>query len=164
MRFGEGAADHDGVRAAGERLADVAAFAHAAVGDDRNVARCFLEISVARRGAIDRRGDLRDAEPKDAARSAGGARSDADQDRGRTAFHDLEGGVVTDGVADDDRDPHVAAKFRELERFVFGRNVPDRRDGALHDKNVGTRFLRDARRNSPRVAESSSPPPARPHP
>ncbi len=79
VRFGESAADHDGVRAAGERFANVAALAHSAVGDDGNVARGFLEIGVARGGAIDRRRDLRHAEAEHAARGAGRARTDADE-------------------------------------------------------------------------------------
>ena len=147
--------DHDGVRAAGERFANVAAFAHSAVGDDRNVARGFLEIGIARRGAIDRGGDLRHAETEDAARGAGRAGPDADENRGRTAFHDLEGDVVADGVADDDRDAHVAAEFFEIERFIFRGNVADRRDGALHDENIRAGFLRDRAEFARRVAESN---------
>ena len=75
VRLGKRAADHDGVRAAGERFANIAAFAHSAVGDDRNIARGFLEIGIARRRAIDRGRDLRHAEAEDAARSAGRARA-----------------------------------------------------------------------------------------
>ena len=43
MRFGKRAPDHDGIRPAGERFANVAALAHTAIGNDGNVAGCFLE-------------------------------------------------------------------------------------------------------------------------
>ena len=145
--------DHDGIRAAGERFANIAALAHSAIGDDRNVTRSFLEIGIARRRAIDGGGDLRHAQAEHAARSAGRAGTDADQHRRRTAFHDLERHLVTDGVADDDRDPHLAAKFREIERFIFGGNVPHGRDRALHDENIRARFLRDRAELARRVAE-----------
>src|SRR6266849_6669183 len=56
--------DHDCIGAASERLANVAAFAHPAVSDDRNVTRRFFEISIARGRAIDRGGHLRNTESK----------------------------------------------------------------------------------------------------
>ena len=109
--LGKSAADHDGVRAAGERFANIAAFAHSAVGDDRNVARSFLEVGIARGRAIDRGSDLRNAEAENAARGAGRAGPDSNQNRGGTAFHDFQSHIVTDGVSDDDRNAHVAAEF-----------------------------------------------------
>ena len=39
LGFGKGASDHDRIRPARERLANVTSLAHAAIGDDRNVAR-----------------------------------------------------------------------------------------------------------------------------
>jgi hypothetical protein len=50
-----------------ERLANISALAHAAIGDDRNVTRSFLEVGVARCRAIDGRRDLGHAEAKDTA-------------------------------------------------------------------------------------------------
>src|SRR5206468_3993956 len=64
----ERAADHDCIGAASERLANVAAFAHPAVSDDRYVTRRSFEIAVARGRAIDRGSDLRDAQSEHAAR------------------------------------------------------------------------------------------------
>ena len=88
--FRERASDHDRVRSAGQRLANIAAFAHAAVGDDRDIARGFFEVSVAGRRAIDCRRNLRHAEAEHAARSARRAGTYADEHRGRSAFHDLK--------------------------------------------------------------------------
>src|SRR2546421_161474 len=67
---GEGAAHHDGIRAAGERFANVPAFAHASVGDDGYILARFLEMHIPRGGAIHRGGDLWDAQAKNAATSA----------------------------------------------------------------------------------------------
>src|SRR5205814_10443311 len=53
MGFGKGASHHNGVGPAGERLANIPAFAHPAVGDDRDKAGSFFEIGVARGRAID---------------------------------------------------------------------------------------------------------------
>ena len=50
---GEGGAEHDGVGAAGDGLDDVAAVAHAAVGDDVDVAAAGLvEVVAAGRGDV----------------------------------------------------------------------------------------------------------------
>ncbi len=67
LRFGKRAAHHHGIRAASERFANVTASAHPTIRDDRHVTRCFLKVSIARRGAIDGRRYLRDTEPKHAA-------------------------------------------------------------------------------------------------
>ena len=125
VRFRESAADHDGVRAAREGFANIAAFAHAAVGDDRDVTRGFLEIGVARRGAINRGRHLRHTEAENAARGAGRSGPDADEHRRGTAFHDFQRDVVSDGVPDDDGNAHLPAEFCEVERFIFRR----KRDG-----------------------------------
>ena len=123
VRFCKCAPDHDGIRAASEGFANIAALAHAAVGDDRNVARGFFEVGIAGSGAVNRGRDLRHAETKDAARSAGGTGTDPDQNCCRSAFHNLEGNVEADGVTDDDWDPHFAAEFFQVERFILRRHV-----------------------------------------
>src|SRR2546423_4782108 len=141
--FREGAADHDRIRAAGERFANVATFAHPPVGYDRNVTRRLLEVGVARGRTVDRRGDLRHTETQDAARSTGGAGSDADQHCRRTALHDLERDIEANGVADNDGNAHLAAKFFQVERFIFRGNVAHSRNGALDDEYIRASFLRD---------------------
>src|SRR5437667_2035794 len=107
LRASKRAADHDCIRATSERFANVAALAHSAVGDDRDITRRFFEISVARGGAIDRGGDLRHPESKDTAWRASCSGTDADENAGRSAFHNFQRDIVADGVADDDRDAHI---------------------------------------------------------
>ena len=68
---------------------------------------------------------------------------DSDQNGGRTAFHDLQSDIVTDGVADDDRDAHVAAEFSRSSDLYSEEMMAHRRDRALHDENIRARFLRD---------------------
>src|SRR5205085_8076596 len=103
LRASECATDHYCVRTASERFANIAAFAHSAVGNDWDVARSFFEVSVTRGGAIYRRGHLRHAKSKNSARSARCAGSDANQNTGRTAFHDFESDIIANRVADDHR-------------------------------------------------------------
>ena len=155
VRLGKSAAHHDGVRAARQRFANVAASAHSAIGDDRHVARCFFEISIARRRAIDGRSDLRNTQPEHTARSAGRSRSDADQNRGRPALHDLEGHIVTNRVSDDHGNAHLAAKFFQIERFILGRNMPDGGNRALHYEHVRALLPARSCRIQPRAAEWS---------
>ena len=71
----EGRADHDRVGARGERLADVAARRHAAVGDDRHVAAGPLVVEVARGRGVGGGGHLRHAEAEHLAARAGRARA-----------------------------------------------------------------------------------------
>src|SRR4051812_45635696 len=52
MRLGKRAAHHDRVCAASQRLANVSSSAHSAVGNDRHVSRCLLEVSIARSRTI----------------------------------------------------------------------------------------------------------------
>src|SRR5437773_6146648 len=143
LRFGKRAAHHYSICAASERFANVTASAHPAIRDDRNVARRFFEMSIARRGAIDGCGHLRDTEPEHTAGSTSRSRPNTDQNRSRTALHDLEGHVVTNRVSDDHGNAHPAAKFLQIERFILRRNMPDGRDGALHNEYVRPCFLRD---------------------
>src|SRR5215831_16318910 len=69
----EGGADHDGVRARGERLADVAAGGHATIGDDGYVAAGALVVEVTRGGGVCSGRHLGHAETEDLAARAGGA-------------------------------------------------------------------------------------------
>ena len=54
VRLGKRASHHDRICAAGQRLANVPASAHPAIGNDGHVSRGFFEVSVARCRAIDR--------------------------------------------------------------------------------------------------------------
>src|SRR5260221_4334621 len=140
---GEGGADHDGIGTAGERLADVAALGHAAIGDDRDGFPRFLEVGVAGRGAVDGRGDLRHAEPEDPARRAGRAGADADEDAGDAVLHEFKDDAVGNGVADDDRYLARLGEGGEVERLVLAGDVFDGRDGRLDDEEVRARLLGD---------------------
>src|SRR6266516_3983668 len=143
VRFGECAAHHDGVCATSQRFANVATSTHPSIGDDRHVTQCFFEVSVTRRRAIDRRGNLRNTKSKHAARSASRPGSDADQNRGWPTLHDLEGHVVANSISDDYRDTHFTAKLFQVERPILRRNMPDCRNCALHHENISASILRD---------------------
>src|SRR5919106_561976 len=74
---GKGRADHDGVGAAGDRLGDVAAGSHPAVGDDVHVAPRIEKMLRARRGRVGDRRRLRNAYAEHASGRARGAGADA---------------------------------------------------------------------------------------
>jgi hypothetical protein len=76
-------ADHHGVGAAGDRLGDVAARAHAAVGDDLGVLAGLQHVLGAGGRDVGDRRRLRDAEAEHAARGARRAGTDADEHAGR---------------------------------------------------------------------------------
>src|SRR4029453_8685702 len=117
LRLGKCAAHHDCVRAASQRLTNVAAFAHSAVGDDGHVSRCFFEISIARCRAIDCGRHLRNPKSEHTTRSASGSRTNTNQYRRRPALHYLESYVVTDGVSHDHRNTHLTTKSFKIQRF-----------------------------------------------
>src|SRR5258705_4153662 len=143
VSLGKRAAHHDRVCAASQRLANVAASAHAAVGDNRHIPRCFFEVSIARCRAIDRGSHLRNPESEHTTRSASSSRPDTNQDRSRPALHYLKSHIVPDCVSHNHRDTHFAAKFFKIERLVLRRNVTDGGNRALHNENVRASFLRD---------------------
>ena len=115
---GQRRADHQHVRAGGDRLGQLAAAAHAAVGDDRHVAAGLGEVRVARRRDVADGGHLRHADAEHLARRARGARADADEDRRGALVHQREGGLGVGRVADRDRDGHVARELGERQRVV----------------------------------------------
>src|SRR5207248_5284791 len=137
------AAYHHGIRTTRQRFANVAAPAHPAVGDNRHVTGSLFEVSIASRGTINCGRNLWHPETEHAARSTRRPRADADQDGCGPTFHNLEGHVIPDSISDDHRDAHLTTKFFQIERFVFGGNMSRRRDGALDNKNVCSRFLGD---------------------
>src|SRR6266849_4734384 len=100
----KGGADHDRVRAGGQRLADVPARRHAAVGDDRHVATGLLVVEVARGRRVRRRRHLRDAEPEHFAGRARRAGAHAARTGANAAIHYHVAGLVGDRVAYEERD------------------------------------------------------------
>src|SRR4030095_2479701 len=141
--FSKRAAHHDGIRATSERLANIAASAHPAISDDWHVSRCFFEVSVARRRAIDCRSDLRNTQSKHTACSARRPWADADQSRSGPTLHDFESHVITYSVSYNHRNAHLTAKLFQVERLVLRRNVSHRRNRALYDENVCAGLLGD---------------------
>src|SRR5262245_22345079 len=143
LRLGKGASHHDRVRAASQRLANIAAFAHTAVGDNWYIPRRFFKVSVTRCRAVDRGSNLRNAESKYTARGASGSGTNANQDCSRSAFHYLESHIVPDCVSYNHRDAHLATEFFKIERLILGRNVTDSGNRALHYENVCAGVLRN---------------------
>src|SRR5437667_2423957 len=126
VRLGEGTSHHDSVGTAGECLANIAASAHSAISDDWHVARCFFEVSVARRRAINRRSNLRNTESKHTARGASRTWADTDQNRGRPTLHNFESHVIPYSVSDNHGNAHLTATLFQIERLVLRRNVSHR--------------------------------------
>src|SRR3954468_13262995 len=143
VRLGKRASHHDRVCATGQRLANVPASAHAAIGNDGHVSRGFFEVSVARCRAIHRGGHLGNSESEHTTRSASSSGPDTNQHRSRAALHDLESNIVPNCVSHDYRDPHLTAKFFKIERLVLRRNVTHGGYRALHNENVRASVLRD---------------------
>src|SRR4029077_12499733 len=142
--LGKRAAYHHRVCATSQRLANIAAFVHPAVGDDGHIPRRFFEVSTARCRAIDRGSHLRNPESEHTTRSASSSRPYTNQNRGRPALHYLESYIVPDCVSHDHRDTHLAAKFFKVERLVLRRNVTDGGNCTLHNENVRASFLRNS--------------------
>src|SRR5215472_11878026 len=138
---GQRRADHDGVGPGGERLADVGADPHPAVGDDGHVPARAPEVLVAGGGDVAGGGYLGHAHPEHAAGGAGRAGAHADEHAGDAGLHELEGGVVLHAVADHNGDGDRAAQLLEGELAVAAGAVPGGEDRALDHVDVGARLL-----------------------
>ena len=134
---GERGAEHHGVRAAGDRLDDVAAGAHAAVGDDVHVAAAGLvEVVAAGGGDV---GDRRRHRRVDAERAPGGVRgaaAEADEHAGRTGAHEVQGRRVGGGATDDDRHVELVDEALEVQRLGAAGDVLGRHRRAADDEQV----------------------------
>src|SRR5436190_5024735 len=109
-------ADHHGIGTARDRLRDVAAGAHPAVGDDVAVLAGLEHVLRAGGRDVDDRGRLRNADPEHAARRAGGARADADEDADGAGAHEVQARRVRRAPADDARHRHLGGELLEVER------------------------------------------------
>jgi hypothetical protein len=140
---GQRGADHHGVGAAGEGLGDVAAGAHAAVGDDLHVAAALVQVPhPGRRGVGDGRA-LRDPDPEHLARRAGGPRADPDQDADGPRPHQVEGRLVRGAPSDDDGKVVGGDELLEVQGLRLGRDVLGGDDRALDDQDVEVRLHHD---------------------
>ena len=138
VRAGERRADHHRVGAARDRLGDVAAGAHAAVGDDVHVHAGLVEVTDARARGVGDRGRLRHTDAEHAAARARVARADADEHADRAGAHEVQRGGVRRAAADDHRQVELADELLQVERLALGvvRHVLGRHDRALHDEHV----------------------------
>ena len=136
VRGGQRRADHDGVGAAHDGLGDVAAGAHAAVGDDVDVDAGLVEVAHAGGPGVGDGGGLRHADAEHAAGGAGVAGADADEDAGGAGAHEVQRRLVAGAAADDDGDVELADEALEVERLDGLRHVLGRHDRALDDEQV----------------------------
>src|SRR4051812_182473 len=136
LRTRQRRADHHGVGAACDRLGDVAAGAHAAVGDDVAVLARFQHVlSASRRDVGDRR-RLRNADPEDAAGGACRAGADADEHANRAGTHEVESRGEGGAAADHAGDGNVRDELLEVQRHGAGGHVLRRDHRALDDEDV----------------------------
>ena len=133
---GQRRADHHRVGAAGDRLRDVAAGAHAAVGDHVAVLAGLQHVLGAGRGDVGDRGRLGDADPEHAAGSAGGAGADPDQDANRAGAHQVQPGRVGGATADHRRHRDLGDELLQVQRLDAGRDVLGGDHRSLDDEDV----------------------------
>ena len=133
---GERGADHHGVRAAGERLGDVTAVAHAAVRDHLHVLTGLEHVLRAGSGHVRDRGGLRHADPEHATRGACRAGANAHEHRLRPCPHQMQPGGVRRAAADDHGNRDLADELLQVERLGVRRHVLRGHDGALDHENV----------------------------
>src|SRR3984893_14527303 len=116
VRAGERGAEHHRVGAAGDGLGDVAAGAHAPVGDHVDVDAGLVEVADAGAGGVGDGGGLRHADTEDAAGRAlmPGAHADEDADGARA--HEVQRGRVRRAAADDDRQVELADEILQVPR------------------------------------------------
>jgi hypothetical protein len=133
---GEGSSEHDGVSASSECFADVAAVAHAAVGDDWDVASGVAEVLIARRRAFNGGGDLGYAYAENFTGCADSAGPDTHEHTGDPGLHQFLGRLVSNGVTNDNGDADVLDKLFKDQTSRRGGDVTSARDGGLNDKDI----------------------------
>src|SRR5207247_2413653 len=129
-------AEHNGVSAGGDCLAQVAGLLDAAISDDGNIAAGLAEEVVAGGGAFDRRANLGHANSQYLTTGADGSGTNANQDAGNARFHQLSRSAVTDRIANYYRDRQLTAKLFEAEAFETPRHVTSGRDSGLDEEDV----------------------------
>ena len=139
----ERGADHHRVGAAGERLRDVAAVAHPAVGDHAAVLAGLEHVLRAGGRHVGDRGRLRDADAEHAAGGARGAGADAHEHGRRAGAHQVQRGRVAGAAAEHDRDRQLAHELLEVEHVARAGDVLGRDHGALDDQDVEPGFERE---------------------
>src|SRR5918994_450494 len=140
VRARQRGADHHCVRAARDRLRDVAAGPHASVRDHVAIPARLVEVLVPGRGSVGERRRLRDADTQDAACRARVARPDAHQHTDRAGPHQVERGGVRGAAADDHREVETGDEFLQVQRLRLRGYVLRRDHGALDHEDVQTGF------------------------
>ena len=135
-------ADHHRIGAARDRLRDVTARPHAAVGDHAAVVARLEHVLGARGRDVRDRGRLRDADAEHAAGGARRAGADADEHAGRARAHEVQARVVARTAAEHDGDRKLAHELLEVEHVTLARDVLGGDHGALHDQDVQPRVQR----------------------
>jgi len=143
LGLGQRRADHHRVGPAGDGLGDVAAGAHAAVGDDVAVLTRLQQVLDAGGRGIGYGRGLRHAHAEHAARGAGGAWPDAHEHAGRPRAHQVQRRLVARAAAHDRGDRLARDELLEVERLDDGRDVLCRDDGPLDDEDVEAGLERD---------------------
>ncbi len=120
VRRCERGADHHCVGTARDRLGDVAAGRHAAVGDDVHVDARLVEVANASARGVGDRGRLWYADTENASGGARVTRTDADENRDRARAHEVQGGRVRRATTDDDRELELADELFQVEGLASG--------------------------------------------
>ena len=167
---GQGGAEHDGVRAARDRLDDVARARHAAVGDDVHVAAAGLvHVVAAGRRDVGDRGRHRRVDAEGGAGGVGRAAAEADEHARRAGAHEVQRRRVGRAAADDHRHVELVDELLEVERLGpagdvlggDGRAADDEQvDPGVHDglpELLGALRASARRRRSPRRADLARP-------
>ncbi len=140
---GERRADHHGVGAERDRLGDVPAVAHPAVGDHHRVVAGLEHVRGARvRDVRDRRG-LRHPDAEHPARGARRARPHPDEHAGGAGAHQVKARVVGGAAADHHGHVQGGDELLEVERLRDGGDVFAGDDRALDHEHVEARLQRE---------------------
>ena len=143
LRLRERRADHDRVGAAGDRLRDVAARAHAAVGDHVHVLARLQQVLDARGRGVGDRSRLRDAHAEHSSRRARVPGPDADEHALGSGAHQVQRGLVRGAAADERRDRQRGDELLQVQRMAVRGDVLGRDDGSLDDEDVEPRLERE---------------------
>ena len=141
--LGKGRPDHHPVGPAGNSLAQIAAGADAAIGDDRYIAAGAVEIILPGGGAFQSSRYLGDADAGNFPGSAGRAGADAHQNSVNAGFHQFPGHIIADAVAHDDRHIQGFQQFGENQAPIAAGLMAGGGDGGLHHYNIGAGFHGD---------------------
>ncbi len=139
-RPGERRPDHDSVGAERQRLGDVAAAGHAAIGDDVHVPSAgFVQVVAPGRGHVGDRGRHRDRDAEHGGRRVTGAAAEAGQHARGAGAHQVQRGGVRRAAADDHRHVQLVDELLQVERLGLTGHVLGRHRRAADHEDVDAR-------------------------